>query len=410
MLAPLRGSDGGFTSTSIHVRLPAILNETICRNEWPPVVAAAIRARLCEPLAADGVLWDGDEAARVPEADCPALWAAALAEGAGQRVSACRWWSVENFAYLRLRQILSEHGVVGDPFASQKVSSLADAEASFCASYKAGRGSSSARGDVADLQRLLHLSLWGNRSDLSLSAGRVEAQSSDIDGALLVDDSLAVAALLCGAPEPVAIILDNVGAELLADLVLVDALLSLRAHAPPLHDAGPLQSRMAAPPPVVTLHCKAAPTFVSDATVADVQQHVAWLCKRAPELGARLHAALSSGALALEAHPFWTSPATYELLPPDLATSLSGVSVALFKGDANYRRLVGDVHQHHTRTLSDVVAHWAPCHVAALRTCKSGVIVGLPPEAEARAAALQPNSWCVSGRFGVIQLAATGQV
>jgi hypothetical protein len=47
-----------------------------------------------------------------------------------------------------------------------------------------------------------------------------------------------------------------------------------------------------------------------------------------------------------------------------------------------------------------------PAPLLALRTCKSGIAVGVPPAAEAAAKAAAPDA-LLTGRYGVIQLKAT---
>jgi hypothetical protein len=44
--------------------------------------------------------------------------------------------------------------------------------------------------------------------------------------------------------------------------------------------------------------------------------------------------------------------------------------------------------------------------VAALRTCKSGVLVGVDPAVEAAAAERHPNDWLTGGKYGLVQCRA----
>jgi Damage-control phosphatase ARMT1-like domain len=74
----------------------------------------------------------------------------------------------------------------------------------------------------------------------------------------------------------------------------------------------------------------------------------------------------------------------------------------VFKGDLNYRRLVGDLHWPPTVPFGETVAHF-PAPVVALRTLKSDVAVGLDPDAVSRLDAEAPD-WRVSGRYGLIQV------
>jgi hypothetical protein len=254
------------------------------------------------------------------------------------------------------------------------------------------------------LRALLLRSLWGNRADLSLSAGKVVASASSTDSELLLaDDTEAAVALLLQAvaarppsspssPPLIALVLDNCGLELLSDLALVDALLRCGAH--------------------VLLHAKRWPTFVSDATPADVEAHLQWLqasagqLEGAEALAGRLRRALQAGALSVAAHPFWNCAAAGWEMPQELTLQLAGCSLAIFKGDANYRRLLGDRHWPHAEPFQHVVGSWAPCPLLALRTCKAGLVVGLQGSRAAQAAAAaRPEDWLTSGVYAVAQLA-----
>lgn len=63
-------------------------------------------------------------------------------------------------------------------------------------------------------------------------------------------------------------------------------------------------------------------------------------------------------------------------MPRDLRADFESAAVTIFKGDLNYRRLVGDRHWPATRPFADAVSHF-PGPVAALRVLKSEVAVGL---------------------------------
>lgn len=99
-------------------------------------------------------------------------------------------------------------------------------------------------------------------------------------------------------------------------------------------------------------------------------------------------------------------------------------ALVLFKGDANYRRLLGDRHWAHDTTLEEAWgAYWGPAAeavrgqvgsgagskggfmprvaVGALRTAKAGVLAGVDAGKAAEAAALRPGTWLVEGRFAV---------
>ena len=410
MPPPLRGVDGGFTRESIIARLPAILDETascllpsLARAaagfdaSAAPALAAAIAAlssvlRAGAPLPPFAALSDEEAAAGGSggTAEAAAAWACA-----GGTCLEAPWFHVELAVY----RLLSEACAAATPalrvplgwdvFAEQKARALAAAAAPFDATVAPLlRGAGGGAPDRGEVRALLLRSLWGNRADLSLSAGVVAAPGSGGGAApaeLLADDSAAVLDVLCGAPAALALVADNAGLELASDLALVDALLA-RGHS-------------------VTVHAKALPVFVSDATPADVREHVAWLAARAPAAGARLRAALDAGALTVAAHAAWSAPAPFWALPGDLRAALARAALALVKGDANYRRLLGDRHWPHADAFARVVGAYAPCAIAALRTAKAPLAVGLDAAAAARAAAAQPADWLTAGSRGMVQLA-----
>jgi hypothetical protein len=188
-------------------------------------------------------------------------------------------------------------------------------------------------------------------------------------------------------PLRVDFLVDNAGFELVCDLCLADFLL----HA----------SEAAA----VHLHLKGHPTYVSDATLPDVQRAVAFL-RRDPSpavrsLGERLGRALARGRLRLKPDFFWCSPLPAWEMPRPLYADLGSASLAISKGDANYRRLAGDRHWPFTTPFERVVSYF-PAPLLALRTFKSQLAVGLLP-GQAEETARKDPGWMTAGRWGIIQ-------
>lgn len=253
---------------------------------------------------------------------------------------------------------------------------------------------SSGLAETDDLNALVLTSLWGNVADLSLSAGAALTTAiGEAEGAtaarMLADDSAGLCAALRAGGE-VVLVLDNCGLELLADLLLVDGLMRL------------------ASPSRISLHVKDAPVFVSDVCTHDLAPTLDWMEAHGGEaMAGRLRASLSSGLLRLVPHPFYTSAHPFWDMPPDLRGAYAAAGAVLLKGDANYRRLLGDLHWlHHTPFAPLMRRYWPPgTAVAALRTCKSGVLVGVAPEVEAVAAAAAPDRWLTGGLFGLVSLA-----
>ncbi|WP_411069379.1 damage-control phosphatase ARMT1 family protein [Streptomyces sp. cmx-4-25] len=233
---------------------------------------------------------------------------------------------------------------------------------------------------------LLHASLWGNRADLGF---RVTAEVGDAAvSALVADDSALLWELLpVGGSSTVAVVADNAGRELIPDLILIDHLLEQR-HAEQ-----------------VVLHLKPYPYYVSDAMTADVVDCLRRLTEAPGEAGAiggRLWKAMASGSLEVRTHPFFCAPLPYEEMPEDLRGEFESATLTLLKGDLNYRRLVGDRLWDATASFADLTAYF-PGAVAALRTLKSDVIVGLEQEA-LDTLERSGATWRTSGTHALIQV------
>ncbi|WP_351222495.1 damage-control phosphatase ARMT1 family protein [Streptomyces sp. NPDC002133] len=234
---------------------------------------------------------------------------------------------------------------------------------------------------------LLYASLWGNRADLGFRASADEPAPGDTDPNLVADDSAELWSLLpAGAPATVAVVADNAGRELIPDLVLTDHFLG-HGHAER-----------------VVLHVKPYPYYVSDATTADVVDCLRRLAQAPGEpgrIGGRLWEAMRTGHLEVRTHPFFCAPLPYEEMPEDLRKEFAAAAVTILKGDLNYRRLVGDRLWEPTTSFADVTAYF-PGPVAALRTLKSDVVVGLE---QRKVSTLERSgqAWRTSGTHALIQ-------
>jgi hypothetical protein len=238
-------------------------------------------------------------------------------------------------------------------------------------------------------QRLIYRSTWGNLADMSMwSAKDRPVQAGDSLSHLLVDKAAQIAAHLAalrgGRGD---FIMDNTGVELAHDLLLADALLTTGA-------AGS-----------VLLHVKAPPTFVSDVFAPDVHTMLQAMSESAApgvrRMAARLGAAWRANYLQITSHPFWTSPLASWEMPPDLRATLAESSLLLIKGDANYRRWLGDRAWPFDLPLEQVLDD-IPAPLALLRILKSEVAAGLPAGIAGQREVEDPR-WMYSGRWGVIQ-------
>ena len=382
---PLMTSEpGSFAYNTFKVRIPAIIDEIVSLNHFPPYILSAMQVLRDE--VTDGYI----TALREQTADTR-FWHAAAQPWSGHSWLDAPWYWAEAYFYRRVLEATryfqpSDWSYV-DPYAPQKRAELA-----LMAAPAALRNVLTHLPQTTEsiFEVLLHASLWGNRTDLSYNvasqigpAGRVDNERSN----LLVDDSSLVwehvASQQCAHA---AIITDNAGTELLMDLALCEFLLN-----------NGIVSR-------ISLHLKPQPFFVSDAMRKDVWDSIQAL-ERAAEplhsLGARLRAHLDAGRLVMQEHWFYTTSLHYYQMPVDLIEQLAAVDFVLLKGDANYRRLLGDAHWPETTNFKTATAYF-PAPFVSLRTLKAELIIGLAPGQTAILHKQDP-SWRTNGRRGVIQ-------
>jgi hypothetical protein len=111
--------------------------------------------------------------------------------------------------------------------------------------------------------------------------------------------------------------------------------------------------------------------------------------------------------MLVRADLFWNSPLAMWDLPEGVERTLAGADLLISKGDANYRRLTGDRSWDFTTPFSKVI-DYLPVPLAAFRTLKAELAVGLTREAVRKARSADPD-WMTDGRWGVIQYASSGE-
>ncbi len=385
---PLRGTDpDSFARSTVTSRMPALARRARLNPEVPAEAHSALEA-LASELPHDAIRHLDD-----PHAPDLAGWRSLVDPHAGASWLEVPWLFAEFYLF---RRVLEATGFFGDgpgsgvdPYGPDKHASLALAEKPLAALAEAGF--LDATPTAATLRGLLKASLWGNQADLSLwQAGEGPGHERiDRDNQLLADHTGDVAEWLAGAggPRDIGVVVDNAGEEFTMDLALVDALLRL-----------PRGGR-------VTLHVKAYPTYVSDVTPRDVDDTLrAFRTSSAPHtrrLAGRLDAALAAGRLAIQPDPAWAQPHPFRRLPEGPRATLGRHDFLIFKGDANYRRLLDDSHWPATTPFEAIVAYF-DTPLIALRTCKAEVIAGLDPDQIATLAILDPQ-WKTNGRWAVAQ-------
>lgn len=376
---PIRGNESGsFAAGVLTERHPALIRQVAGDLPYPPEIRDRLEALR---LTLNG---------KMPPLEHP--WAAAGQPAhhwcAGQRWLDVPWLTAEALFYRVLLETVGYYhdgpwrGI--DPFEPQKTSELADPSLS---------------DELAGLRALVDLpagdaltvatdaAVWSNRADLGFDLSDPESRHRERVDELVVNDSEALWAYVREAkPLRIALIADNAGRELLADLVWIDRVLTL-GHA----------AR-------VSLHVKPDPYFISDATTSDVLSALRKLDSVAgapAEIANRLRSAIVAGDLAVQTHPFWCTFWSFDHLPEELVMALQQNDLTVLKGDLNYRKLVGDRHWPATTTFDDLTEYF-PTPLVTFRTLKSDAVVGLEAEqVDALDATGQP--WRTNGTHAMIQ-------
>ncbi|KAM4865877.1 damage-control phosphatase ARMT1 isoform 1-T1 [Thomomys bottae] len=254
--------------------------------------------------------------------------------------------------------------------------------------------------------KLLQISLWGNKCDLSLSGGESSSQKTDILNSLedlkpfiLVNELEHLWSLLRKFRDTrkktaivrVDFVLDNSGFELITDLVLADFLLS---------------SRLATE---IHFHGKMIPWFVSDTTLRDFN----WVIEHVKhgnhepmaKCGAAWEKYVQGGRWVYHDHVFWTLPHAFCAMPqiaPDLYAELQKACLIIFKGDLNYRKLAGDRKWEFTVPFHEALNGFHPSPLCSIRTLKAEIQVGLRPGLAEQLTASDPG-WLTTGKYGIFQ-------
>ncbi len=412
---PLRASEiPSFTNYSVVVRLPDIARRTMQENYFTPQTTAAIEALIAE--IPEGKI----RQVTAPLARDSAQWAGYIQPYMGMNWLEVPWFFAEEYFYLRVLEATGYfhpgNGQSKDPYAGQKHLGLVSSRDAIysLAEHTTPVDSGSPDGWREALARLLLVDLWGNQNDLSmwpiqkdgggkeLTGGKAGhpsgAESSRQNGSTLdglraarknilsddLPDALDYICDLPGASARVDILLDNAGYELVCDLALADFLLTSRRIGQ------------------VTVHAKSHPVFVSDVIEKDFHDTLDFLIfaghHASKALSIRLREHLVSDRLVLRCHPFWVSPLAAWDMPEDLFAEIGQADLLIVKGDANYRRLLGDRHWPVDLPFSSAV-DYLPCPVLALRTLKSEIAVGIQPD---QVPTTDPQ-WMIDGRWGMVQ-------
>jgi uncharacterized protein with ATP-grasp and redox domains len=390
---PLRGIEKGtFTEYTFKKRLPDIARRTAKEADLSKeakknleVLAKDLPYGIIRPIRDDGA----------PDL---AQWAEWMAPFLGLSWLEAPWFPAETYFFRRILEATgyfrpgSDQGV--DPYYPQKRASLQNLDTQLGSLFDQLQKKST---DLEEtITRLLHTVIWGNKADLSIwpvrSEPSVSRTSTEDVAHLLVDQSRAAVDYMLEKSKShvrVDFLLDNVGLELGYDLLLADFLLT-----------NGLASE-------ILFYSKPYPTYVSDATNPDIWDMVKYLNKAkvggATELGKRLRAHLAGQRLTLHSDSFWISPLMGWEMPEALRAALANSSLIISKGDANYRRWLGDRHWSFTEPVSEILSY-RPAPLLLMRVLKSEVVAGLRVGQAEETVRADP-SWLYDGSRAVIQVA-----
>ena len=390
---PIYGTvPGSWAQLTVSNRYSNIVNRVIDENDFPPdIVEKLVKLR-------DEIPEQPIRQLRDLEAPDIKDWETYIKPMEGKDWKVVPWLFSEHYMYRRIMEAVDYFNLRQDPFRYQKQQGLTknrediQSFASVLMSWTNHRSNAQ-----QGIRKAIYHSLWGNQADLSLwpadkPKGPNHLSQQNPKEYLLADDTHQIAKLLSQTDRKIGrvdIMLDNAGFELVCDLGLVDTLLTHQ-------QAGE-----------VHLHTKAHPTYVSDVISADVDQTIGFLknaeADETCQLGNRLEEYIQEKKLKVKSHFFWNSPLPMWNLPTDLRDQLSTADLLISKGDANYRRLLGDLQWDFTIPFHQVV-DYLPVPLAALRTLKAELAVGLDLD-QIREVYNQDPNWLTDGKWGVVHFA-----
>ena len=386
---------GSFAQYTVLTRFLTIAAGVIADNDYPPHVSAAIQALMDEISAGKNVTPLSES---YPERD---YWMNKLQSHSNPTWLGLMWFFAEALFYQRILdavQYFQPGPLEGkDPYWKQKQAQMTADIAALAEVYDQFENLSV----LDEFKMILHSALWGNRADLTMTAliggsskpGLSTRAERDF---ILVDHTQQAHDLLANRLKTVDVINDNVGTDSLFDLVLADFLVR----------KGWAQQ--------VRFNLKDRPFFISDAMPEDIRQTISMLQQHnhpaVQSLGLRLSAYLQDGRLNLKKDAFWTSGEVFEQMPQNLEQELAQADLLIFKGDANYRRILGERDWPFETPLEKVAAYF-PFPFLALRTIKSEILAGIGPEKASMVQLLRQKDQLtfVNGKYGVIQLCVPGR-
>lgn len=330
------------------------------------------------------------------------------------------WLLTENYMYIRIKEIFEKTKLLQnhDPFQQLKYNAFDESETTMIAIAeflilqfsKKELDNTSLK---ALFMKMLKISLWGNRFDLSLNIGKSKNITEDplkaiesLDKYILADHSDEIWNTLNVSsnknPKTIDIILDNSAYELFTDMCLADFFVTYGFAE------------------VVVFHGKSIPWYVSDVTKPDFKHFLNRLEKECSssalqKIGNRWNNYYTTGKFVIECEEFWTLPHCYSAMATEdseLYNKLASSQLLIFKGDLNYRKLIGDINWEPSTAFKAALCRFQPTAVVALRTLKCDCVCGLNSDYETKIDEndkdknylSSANYWQVNGKYAVVHL------
>jgi len=396
---PLTGlKRGSFANYTLSNRLPNIALQAIEDYEWSPRAKTNLKKLAAE--MPDGKLGE------LPDDNAPDRpdWKKHLEPFRGQSWLQAPWFTAETYFFRRLIAASGYYrdgrGKMIDPYARIKREGLSPVYNGLRDLYFGLQAllpdfSPSKPHFKEALMYMLRINVWGNKADLSLFPDASREQvfapaKKDLSDRLLVDHAGSTSNYLTSSQAyqgRVDIVLDNGGLELAYDLALADFLLKYELTE------------------TVCLHTKPFPTYVSDATTADVLSMIDYTSEAPNQMvrnmSQRLAQNKQNGTLIIKSDYFWTSPLSGWQMPRTLSKEIAGTDLVISKGDANYRRWLGDFQWPFDTPLLGIL-NYLPVPLLFLRVFKSNCLAGLEPGQQDKVEKQDPD-WLYNGQWGVIQ-------
>lgn len=104
---------------------------------------------------------------------------------------------------------------------------------------------------------------------------------------------------------------------------------------------------------------------------------------------------------------FWTGPYEFfrmQTVDQKLFDHLAESQLLIFKGDLNYRKLLGDINWRPETDFPSSLKHFRPTNICSLRTIKADVVSGLKLGKAETLTAKDPK-WMQCGKYGTISFA-----